>query len=480
MSGQGPSSPGRPAADRSSLRWVLALTSVAFFMVALDVLVLSTALPTIQRELRAGILTLQWTVNAYGLVFASGIITAAALGDRFGRRRVFAAGLALFSLSSAACALAPSAGALIVARGLQGLGAAIIMPISLTILTGAFPAERRGAVVGMWGGIAGLAVATGPLVGGAVTQGVDWHWIFWVNVPIGLVGTVLSFLRLPESYGPATRMDLPAVGLVSAGAAGLVWGLARTDEVGWRSTETVASVVLGTALLAAFLAWEHRSPAPMLPLRLFRSLTFTAAVGTGFLMIASLTAAAFLVSQYLQVVQGFSPLAAGLRILPWTATPMLISPLAGTLADRVGTRTVMAGGVLLQALGLGWLGLLGTAGAAYPSLVLPLVVAGVGISLAMPSVPTAALGAVRPVDMGKASGVNSTLQRFGGVFGLAIATAVFAANGHLGTAAGFSAGFRPALIACAAFSVLGACTALAVHLRPRAVPADPLEREAAA
>src|SRR5439155_8721206 len=241
-------------------------------------------------------------VSAYSLTFAAGIITAAALGDWLGRRRVFAAGLTLFALSSAACALAPSAPFLIAARAVQGIGAAAIMPLSLTILTAAFPAERRGAVVGIWGGIAGLAVASGPLVGGALTQGLDWHWVFWVNVPIGLVAAVLSLVRLPESRGPATRLDLPAVGLVSAGAAAIVWGLVRANELGWGSAETVVALVAGVGLLAGFVAWERRAPAPMLPLRLFGSLTFTVATGTGFLMIAALTAAVFLVSQYLQVL----------------------------------------------------------------------------------------------------------------------------------------------------------------------------------
>ena len=451
--------------NRSSAGWTLGLTSVAFFMVALDVLVVSTAIPAIQRDLHASLSTLAWTVSAYSLTFAAGIITAAALGDWLGRRRVFAAGLTLFALSSAACALAPSAPFLIAARAVQGIGAAAIMPLSLTILTAAFPAERRGAVVGIWGGIAGLAVASGPLVGGAVTQGLDWHWVFWVNVPIGLVAAVLSLVRLPESRGPATRLDLPAVGLVSAGAAAIVWGLVRANELGWGSAETVVALVAGVGLLAGFVAWERRAPAPMLPLRLFGSLTFTAATGTGFLMIAALTAAVFLVSQYLQVVLHLSPFGAGLRVLPWTAAPMLIAPVAGTLADRIGHRPVMVAGVLLQGVGLAWLAVVASANVGYAPLVLPLIVAGVGISMAMPAVPTAALGAVRPSDMGKASGANSTLQRFGGVFGLAVATAVFAANGHLGTAAGFTAGFRPALAVCAAFSVLGAFTALAVRRR---------------
>jgi EmrB/QacA subfamily drug resistance transporter len=453
--------------------WALALTSVAFFMVALDALVVITALPAIGRDLAGGLATLEWTVNAYTLTFAAGIITAAALGDRLGRRRVYAAGLVLFTAASAACALAPTAGILVAARAVQGLGAATIMPLSLTILTAAFPAQRRGAIVGIWGGIAGIAVASGPLVGGAVTQGLDWHWIFWVNVPIGLVATVLSLLRLAESRGPATRLDLPAVGLVSGGVAGILWALVRANDAGWGSLETIATLAIGVLLIAGFVAWERRAVQPMLPLRLFRSRSFIAANATAFLMIAALTAAAFLTAQYFQLARGVSPLGTGLRVLPWTGTPLLVAPAAGALSDRIGRWPVMAAGMLLQGVGLAWFALLATTSVAYGDLVGPLVVAGVGISMALPTTPTAALSAVAPADMGKASGANGTLQRFGGAFGVAVASAAFAANGHLGTPASFTAGFRPALAVAAGFSLLGVFSALAVGANRRLEAAAP-------
>jgi EmrB/QacA subfamily drug resistance transporter len=454
------------AVSRSS-RWALALTPIAFFMVALDALVVITALPAIQHDLGASMSTLEWTVNAYSLAFAAGIITAAALGDQFGRRRLFIIGLLLFSAASAACALAPTATLLIAARVVQGLGAAIIMPISLTILTTAFPPERRGTIVGIYGGIAGLAVASGPLIGGAVTQGLDWHWIFWVNVPIGLVTSVLAVLRLGESRGPATRLDLPAVALVSGGAAGLVWGLVRANDIGWGSPETILTLGLGILLLGSFVAWERRAPDPMLPLRLFANPGFAAANATSFLVNAALMGAVFLASQYFQFALGFSPLTTGLRFLPWTATPMLVAPAAGVLSDRIGQRPVMVIGMLLQGVGFAWFALVATTGAGYEQLVLPLLVSGVGVSMVLATAPTAALSAVAPTDMGKAAGANSTLQRFGGVFGIAVAAAVFAANGHLGTAASFDAGFRPALVVAAIFSLLGALTALGVGRRRR-------------
>ncbi|HYW26834.1 MAG TPA: DHA2 family efflux MFS transporter permease subunit [Terriglobales bacterium] len=465
--------------QRSRPEWALALTSVAFFMVVLDSLVVITALPAIHRELRAGLSTLEWTVNAYNLTAAAGIVTAAALGDRLGRRRVFAAGLLLFAAASAACALAPSVGFLVAARAVQGVGAALVIPLSLTILTTAFPAERRGAIVGIWGGLGGLAVAGGPLVGGAVTQGLDWHWIFWINVPIGLAAAALAVWRLPESRGPATRLDLPAVALVTGGAVGVVWGLVRGNDAGWTSFETVATLGLGILLLAAFVAWELRAPEPMLPMQLFRSRPFAAASATAFLMSASIFSAAFLASQYFQLVLGYSPFGTGLRFLPWTATPVVVAPLAGMLSDRVGRRPLMVLGLLLQAGGLAWIALIATAGTGYGQLVLPLVVAGVGISMALAATPAAAMSAVAPRDMGRASGATNTLQRFGGVFGIAVASAVFAASGHLGTAAGFTAGFRPALAVVAGLSALGAACALAAAGRRR-LEAVPVVHSAAA
>jgi EmrB/QacA subfamily drug resistance transporter len=448
--------------------WALVLTSVAFFMTALDALVVVTALPAIHASLGGSVATLEWTVNAYTLPFAAGIITAAALGDRLGRRRMYVTGLLLFTLASAACALAPSASALITARAFQGLGAALVTPLSLTILAAAFPPERRGTIVGIWGAIGGLAVAGGPLVGGAVVQGLDWHWIFWINVPIGLAAAILSAARLPESRGQVRRLDIGGLLMVAAGAVALAWGLVRTTNVGWGSMQVITALCLGTVLIAAFVAWERRVAAPMLPLRLLRIRAFTAANATGFMSMAAITSAAFLMSQFFQLGLGYTPLVTGLRFLPWTATPLVIAPIAGRLADRIGARPLMAAGMAMQAVGLAWVAMDITAGASYGELVLPLVIAGVGISMVIPTTPTAALGAVPPADLGTASGVLNTLQRFGTVFGVAIVAAVFSASGHLGSAAGVVAGVRPALATSAGLSLLGALAALAGG-RPRGI-----------
>ena len=454
--------------NRSSRGWTLALTSIAFIMVTLDALVVVTALPAIHREFGGDLAQLEWTINAFTLTFAAGIITAAALGDRFGRRRIFVLGLGLFTAASAACALAPDAAVLVAARAVQGLGAAMVMPLSLTILVAAFPPERRGAIIGIWGALGGLGVAGGPLVGGAITQGLDWHWIFWINVPIGVVALILSRLRLAETRGPATRLDLVAAGLVAGGATGIVWGLIRAGQIGWGAVEVIAALAAGLALLAAFIVWEARATEPMLPLRLFDSRAFTASIAAGFLMSGSIFSAAFLIAQFFQIGLGYSPLEGGLRILPWTATPFLIAPIGGALSDRVGRRPVLFAGLTLQAIGLAWLAATASIETGYGLMIPPLVLAGVGISLALPVAPAAVLGSVSPADVGKASGVNSTMQRFGAAFAIAVASAVFAANGQLGTAAAFTAGFRPALTVVAAMSLLGALAALAISHQPPA------------
>ena len=466
----------RPAPQPKIRRgWVLGLTSAAYFMVVLDALVVITALPRMQLDLHVGLPALQWTVNAYGIAFAAGIITAAALGDRLGRRRVFITGVALFTLASAACAVAPSVSVLIAARAVQGLGGAAVLPLSLTILTAAYPAERRGAIIGIYGGLAGLAVAIGPLVGGAVTEGLDWHWIFWVNVPIGVAVSLLALRLLPETYGAPARLDLPGVALVSAGVVALVWGLVRTGQAGWTSPEIVITLAAGAALLAAFFAWESRAPEPMLPLRLLRIRAFAAGNATAFLMMGATFGAGFLVAQYFQFALGYSPLGTGVRLLPWLATPMLISPVAGAVSDRIGRRPMIATGLLLQAAGFGWVALKASPAAGNPQLVLALLVAGVGISMALPTVPAAVLSSVAPPEMGKAAGISTMMQRFGAVFAVAIASSVFAANGHLGSPAAVTAGFRPALAVCAALSLLGAVTALGIAARQRetAVAAEP-------
>jgi EmrB/QacA subfamily drug resistance transporter len=459
----------RTPASTRALRWVMGLTSAAYFMVVLDSVVVITALPRMQHDLHVGVSSLQWTVTAYGIAFAAGIITAAALGDRFGRRLLFNSGLALFTLASAACALAPNIADLIIARTVQGLGAAAVLPLSLTILTTAFPLEKRGKIVGVYGGLAGLAVALGPILGGAITEAIDWHWIFWLNVPIGLVAVLLGSRRLPESRGAPERLDLVGVTLVTTGVVALVWALTRANTVGWTSAGSLGTLSVGFLLLAGFLWRESRAAEPMIPLRLFASREFAIGNLTSSLMSGATFAAAFFITEEFQLARGYSPLGTGLRLLPFFATPMIISPFAGALSDRIGRRPIMVVGLSLQALGFIWVASHDSLAMSWIELDIALLISGVGISMALPTVPTAVLSAVSPDQMGKASGVNFMAQRFGTVFAIAIASSVFAANGHLGSPAGASAGFTPAMWACAGFAVLAAISALGMRPRRPAV-----------
>ncbi|MCW2911943.1 MAG: drug resistance transporter, EmrB/QacA subfamily [Actinomycetia bacterium] len=456
--------PGIVTSARGS-GWVLALMSFAAFMAALDVLVVTTALTTIQRSLGATAEQLGWTVNAYSLALAVSILAAAALGDRFGNRRVLVGGLGLFTMCSAACALAPSIGLLIVARTVQGIGAATIMPITLTILSAAFPADKRGKAIGIWGGLTGLAVAGGPLIGGAIVEGLAWQWIFWVNVVLGAILIPLILRKVTESRGSRVPVDLPGIALVSAGSFGLVWALVRGNTSGWTSAEVLSALAGGTVALVAFVAWELRTRTPMLPMPYFRLQAFSAGNGAGFFMMASLFGAVFLMAQFLQVVSGASPLKTGLQILPWTATPMVIAPLAGMLADRFGERWILTTGLMLQGIGLGAIALVAGPTTPYLALMPGLLVAGVGISMAIPTVQNAVIGAVPPQAIGKASGTSNTLRQLGGVFGIALAIAVFTRTGDFTSPAGFTDGFSPALLVTAALSLLGAVAAVLVPAR---------------
>jgi EmrB/QacA subfamily drug resistance transporter len=459
--------------------WTFAITSIALFMVTLDNLVVSTAIPVIRRDLHASISQLEWTVNAYTLTFAVLLLTGAALGDRFGRRRLFAIGIALFTAGSTAAALAPSATALDLARAFQGIGGAIVTPLTLTILSAAVPREKRGVALGAWGGIGGLAVALGPLVGGAVVQGISWHWIFWLNVPIGLVMIPLALTRLTETRGPDGHLDLRGLGLASTGLFALVWALVRGNEVGWASVQIVGSFVVAAVLLAVFVAWELRAENPMLPLQFFRNRTFALTQVASLLMYFGMFGSVFLLAQFFQTVQGYSPLQAGLRILPWTAMPIFIAPIAGALSDRIGGHRIMGTGLALQAIGLGWIAATTSAGVSYTTLMGPFFLSGIGMALFFAPVANVVLSAVRPEEEGKASGANNAIRELGGVFGVAVLASIFSRYGGYGTGATFVHGLTPAVWIGAAVVGVGALAAFAIPRRPQRVAVEAPELEAA-
>jgi len=455
--------------------WTLALVSAALFMVTLDNLVVTTALPSIRLDLGAGIDSLEWTVNAYTLSFAVLLVTGAALGDRFGRRRIFVAGLGLFTLGSAAAALAPTTTALIAARAVQGVGAAAVAPLTLTLLSEAFPAGRRGVALGIWSGISGLGVALGPVVGGAVVNGISWHWIFWLNVPVGIVVAPLALSRLTESRGPGGRVDLPGIVLASAGLLGVVYGLVRANALGWTSPTIVGSLAAGVAGLAAFTAWERRTPEPMLPLRFFRSRAFSATNAVSLAMYFGMFGSVFLLAQFFQTAQHLSPLQAGLRTLPWTGMPMLVAPVAGILSDRLGSRPLMVAGLALQTVALVWFAAVLDPGVAYAAVVGPFVLAGTGMALVFAPAANAVLAAVAAHEAGQASGATNAIREVGGVLGVAVLAAVFSGAGGYATPHLFVDGLTPAILVGAGVLGLGALWGLFVPGRRAAAAAAEAE-----
>jgi EmrB/QacA subfamily drug resistance transporter len=435
--------------------WTLVLASLGVFLTSLDVVVVATALPTLQHHLGASLSDLEWTINAYNLVFGCLMLTGAALGDRFGRRRMYVLGLLVFVAGSALAATSSGAGMLIGARVVQGAGAAMLVPLTLTLISDAFPVEKRGAAIGMWGGITGLGVAAGPLVGGAIVQGLSWQWIFWVNVPVGLAVAALSAVRLTESRGSRPQLDLAGMVLAVAAFFALTWAPVRATSVGWGSAEVSGAFAAGAVLLAAFLAWERRARYPMLPLGYFRRRGFATPNAVIFFQFISLIGSLFFITQFFQNGLGYSPLAAGLRILVWMATPMLIAPVAGALADKIGNKPFMVAGLILQTAGLAWLAAIAKPGIGYGTLVAPLIIAGVGISMCFPTVATEVTASVEPSDVGIAAGTNNALNALGGVFGVAILAAVFAAHGSYASPASFIDGFKPAEWTAAAASAIG-------------------------
>ncbi|MFI6371698.1 MFS transporter [Streptomyces sp. NPDC050546] len=464
-------------ARRGGAAWALVITSVAGFMAALDNLVVTTALPSIREDLGGALHDLEWTVSAYTLTFAVLLMFGAALGDRFGRRRLFMVGLAVFTGASAAAAMAPGIDSLIAARAVQGAGAAVMMPLTLTLLTAAVPEAKRGMAYGIWGAVNGLAVASGPLVGGTLTEHISWQWIFWLNVPLGLALLPLARLRLAESHGTGSPLDVPGTLLASGGLFGIVYGLVRGPVDGWTGSLVLTGLFAGTALLVGFVLYSTRAKNPMLPMRLFRSRAFSGINAASLLMFLGMFGSIFLLSQYMQGVLGYSPTEAGLRMLPWTGMPMLVAPIAGILADRIGGRPVVAAGLFLQALGLGYMSVVATADASYTAQLPALIVSGIGMALYFAPAAHLVMASVRPQEQGIASGANNALREVGGALGIAVMASIFAAQGGYESGQTFVDGMRPALVTGSAVVGLAGIAALLIptrrHTERQAAAAEP-------
>ncbi len=452
--------------------WTLGIVSTALFMVVLDNLVVSVALPTIHRDLGASIQALEWTVNAYVLSYAVLLLTGAALGDRFGRKRMFVIGMSIFTAASAMAALAPSTGLLVAARAVQGAGAAVVTPLTLTLLAEAFPDERRGIAIGVWSGISGIAVALGPLVGGAVVQGISWHWIFWINVPIGVCMIPLAARVLSESRGPYGTLDVPGLALGSSGAFGIVFGLVRAQSLGWTSSTVLASLIGGALLLAGFVVWELRASEPMLPMGFFAKRSFAVTNVASLSMYFGMFGSIFFLSQYMQNVLGNTPLQAGLKLLVWTGASMVVAPFAGVFSERFGSRPFMVAGLSLQAGALAWLAAILSTHVSYSQMIVPFIMAGAGMALVFAPSANAVLASVRTEQAGQASGANNAIREVGGVLGVAVLASVFTGSGGYGTHQAFVDGLFPAMWVGVAVLAAGALVVLMFPFAMRAAVSE--------
>jgi EmrB/QacA subfamily drug resistance transporter len=427
--------------SQSRAGWTWLASLVAVFMVAIDTLVVTNALPVIRVDLGVGLEGLQWIVNAYTLTFAVFLLSASAVADRFGRRRLFVVGMVLFTGASAAVGMSHTIGELVAARTVQGLGASIVLPLTLTLLTSVVEPAKRGHAFGLWGAMVGLGVATGPVIGGTITQEWNWHWIFWINVPIGLLLLAVSG-KIRESRGGVGRLDPLGVLLITLGLLGVTFGMVRGNDHGWTSPQVLLGLVGGGALCVAFVLWQRRAPSPMVPLGLFRNRGFSLAAVIAMVMPFGAFGSVFFGAQYLQTTLGYSPLAAGVRTLPWTAMPMLFAPISGIIIDkyRDGGRVMIFLGLTLQAIGIGWLASIETPTLGYTPQIVPFIFAGVGMGLFLPPIARLAIGYAPPNAEGIASGITNALRQLGTVFGVSVLGAVFAVYGSYADNKHFVAG----------------------------------------
>jgi len=448
---------------RSGVVGILILTSLGFFMSMMDSMIVTTASTAIRADFNISVSTLQWTLNAYNITIAAVLLVGVALGERFGRRKVYTLGILIFTLGSVLCALATNITMLVIARMIEGIGASVMTPMSMAILTNALPVEIRGKALGIWSGIGGLALIVGPSLGGLIVAKLAWQWIFWINVPIGVVAIICSYKMLPESVGNGDEINLVDAILIIASLSGIVWAL---SELTATKLTMVALLVGGVSLLLGglFIGRQASSERPMLPLAYFKSVTFTVGNIATFLLYAAMYGVVFFLPQFLQTA-GSNPLRAGLEILPWTGTLVVAAPFAGKAVDQFGEKAIAMWGLLLQGVGYALITLLVTTKSAYVVMVLPLVIAGVGLSMAGPALQKAVLGAVERSAIGKASGIYNVFRLLGGAVGTTISVFIFYQFGSVASKAIFTAGFRAVMLAAALLSVMGLPLAYRIKTR---------------
>jgi EmrB/QacA subfamily drug resistance transporter len=443
--------------------WTLAAVAFGLFMIMLDNTVVNVALPAIQKDLGIGLSELQWIVTGYALTFAALMLIGGKLADAYGRRLIFVLGIVVFTAASLWCGLAGSGEMLITARIVQGAGAAMMNPATLSIIAATFPPRQRGMAIGIWAGVSALALAIGPLVGGLLTEHLSWHWIFFVNVPVGVLGVVASFLLIDESKDETHEsLDLPGLATSALGLFSLTYGLIEANSYGWTSARILGSFAIAAVSLVSFIVIERRRRAPMLDLTLFRSGTYAGANLAMLLVALAMFGVFFFVSLYMQNVLGYSAVQAGAAFLPMTLLIILVAPVAGKLSDRHGSRWLMSGGMILLGIQLLYFSQLGP-DAGFWDLLPAFLVGGLGMSLSMTPTAAAATRAVPVEKSGVGSAVLNAMRQVGGSLGIAVMGAIVAAEAAgRPSVEGFMAGFERALLVAAFIAFAGAIVAYAL------------------
>lgn len=439
---------------KTSSAWILSLTSLGFFMSMMDSMIVTTASTAIRNDLHISVGTLQWALTAYNITIAAVLLVGVSLGERIGRRKMYNIGILIFTIGSILCALSDSISFLVISRIIQGIGGSVMTPMSMAILTHSLPDSERGKALGIWSGIGGLALIVGPSLGGFIVETLAWQWIFWINVPIGIIAIYLSNKILPESTGNSDKISSLDAILIIFSSAGIIWALSEMTSP--KLTVTTIIIALLSLIIGIWFVLRQKSEQkPMIPLRYFKSKTFTGGNVATFLLYAAMYGVVFFLPQFLQVVGGADSLRAGLEILPWTGTLVIVAPFAGKAVDKFGEKPIATLGLLLQGIGYLLIMLFVHQNSSYLVMVVPLAIAGVGLSMAGPALQKAVLGAVEPQSLGKASGIYNVFRLLGGAVGTTISVIVFYKFGSIINASQFTSGFKSAMLCAAILSFLG-------------------------
>ena len=439
---------------KTSSAWILTLTSLGFFMSMMDSMIVTTASTAIRNDFDISVNTLQWALNAYNITIAAVLLVGVALGERLGRRKIYNWGLVIFTFGSVLCALSMNITFLVVARVIEGVGASVMTPMSMAILTNVLPTSERGKALGIWSGIGGLALIVGPSLGGLIVARLTWQWIFWINVPIGVIAIYLIRRLLPESKGAAKKIDILDALLIILALAGVIWTLSEMTSPDINLVPVITGII-SIALVLWFVYRQKVESEPMVPMQFFKSITFTSGNLATFLLYASMYGVVFFLPQFLQVANHVNALQAGLEILPWTGTLVIVAPFAGSAVDYFGEKKIATLGLFLQGLGYFLITFVLQGPTNYWKMTVPLIIAGAGLSMAGPALQKAVLGAVNPQSVGKASGIYNVFRLLGGAVGTTVSVIVFYSYGNIANGPAFLIGFRAVMLSAGIISLMG-------------------------